>query len=187
MRANNLFYLYAKDVDLFSLVKASDEKAFEELYNRHWPILFNVACRRLDSRQKAEDIVQNIFVDLYSRRAAIEFTVSLRAYLLRALKFKVINEYRSASYRNKLRRSLFVDETRKVDFTHPLEAKDLERRIDLILDRLPEKCKKVFLLSRKENLSYKDISDGLCITVSAVEKHISKALKILKYHIRPTG
>jgi len=183
MPSNNLFYPGAGDTDLFLLVKESDEKAFEELYKRYWPTLFNIACKRLDSREKAEDIVQNIFIDLYRRRTTIEFTVSLRAYLLQALKFKVINEFRSASNRNKYRQRLFLGETCKIDFADPLETKDLEMKINMILDRLPEKCKKVFLLSRNENLSNKDISAGLCITVSTVEKHISKALRTLRCQI----
>jgi len=183
MPSKHLSYPDARDNDLFLLVKESDEKAFEELYRRHWPTLFNIACKRLNSREKAEDIVQNVFIDLYRRRTTIEFTISLRAYLLQALKFKVINEYRSASNRNKYQQSLFFGESCKIDFANPLEAKDLEMKINMILDRLPEKCRTVFLLSRRENLSYKDISAGLSITVSTVEKHISKALKTLRCQI----
>ena len=176
-------YPDAGDFDLFSLVKGNDEKAFEALYKRHWPILLNIACKRLNSKEKAEDIVQNIFIDLYRRRTTIEFTSSLRAYLLQALKFRVINEYRYASNRNNYRRSLFFGENCKIDFANPLEAKDLELKINMVLDRLPEKCRTVFLLSRKENLSYKDISAGLSMPVSTVEKHISRALKTLRCQI----
>lgn len=168
---------------LFTLVKASDERAFEELYNRHWPVLFNIACKRLNSKEKAEDIVQNIFIDLYRRRTSIDLTISLSAYLRKALKFKIINEYRSAFNRNKYQKSLFFKGNCKIDFSDPLEAKDLEMKINTILNQLPEKCKQAFLLSREENLSYKDISIGLCITVSTVEKHISKALKTLRCQI----
>jgi RNA polymerase sigma-70 factor (family 1) len=183
MPSQKQLYPQAGDFDLFTLVKASDERAFEELYNRHWPILFSIACKRLDSREKAEDIVQNIFIDLYRRRTTIDLAISLSAYLRQALKFKIINEYRSAFNRNKYQKSLFLKNHCKIDFSDPLEAKDLEMKINMILNRLPEKCKQAFLLSRKENLSYKDISIGLCITVSTVEKHISKALKTLRCQI----
>jgi RNA polymerase sigma-70 factor (family 1) len=183
MPSKKLFYPQAGDFDLFTLVKESDERAFEELYNRHWPVLFNIACKRLNSKQKAEDIVQNIFIDLYRRRTTIELTISLSAYLRQALKFKIINEYRSAVNRNKYQKSLFLKGHCKIDFSDPLEAKDLEMKINTILNQLPEKCKQAFLLSREENLSYKDISIGLSITVSTVEKHISKALKTLRCQI----
>ncbi len=174
------FYSQRLDPDLFLLVKQNDVKAFEELYNRYWPALVSTACKKLNSREKAEDIVQNIFIDIYQRRKTIELTISLKAYLNQALKFKVLNEYRSEIISNKYQRYYFFKPCCKTDLANILEVKELETKIDTILNGLPEKCKQVFLLSRKENLSNRDISLRLDITVSTVEKHISKALKTLK-------
>lgn len=176
-------YALADDLDLFFLVKQSDVKAFEELYNRYWPALVNAAYKRLHVREKAEDIVQTIFIDLYNRRSVIELTVSLKAYLHQALKYKVLNEFRSESNRAKSQKNFFLKSSCKIDFASSLEAKELETKINIILNELPGRCKQVFLLSRKENLSNKDISVGLKITVSTVEKHITKALKSLRCQI----
>lgn len=176
-------YPQAGDSDLFLLVKQSDGKAFDELYNRYWPTLVYTAYKKLNSKEKAEDIVQNIFTDLYRRRTNIELHISLNAYLHQALKFKVLNEYRSEFIRTRYQKNVFFTYGCKIDFSHPLDVKELDAKINTILDRLPEKCKRVFLLSRKENLSNKDISVCLNITISTVEKHISKALKTLKGQI----
>ena len=77
-------------------------------------------------------------------------------------------------------RSLSPAEGSGGDFASQYEAKELEQTIGQSVGRLPEKCKKAFLLSRQENLSYKDISGELAISVSTVEKHISKALKLIR-------
>jgi RNA polymerase sigma-70 factor (ECF subfamily) len=183
MLQNKSPYTELSDCELFSLVKQDDIRAFEALYKRYWSLLVNAAYKRLDSQEKAEDIIQNIFIDLYQRRASIELTLSLTAYLHQALKFRVLNEYRSESIRIKYQKSLFLNLVCKNDFSDHLEAKELGLRINKVVNDLPEKCRQVFLLSRKENLSNKDISSSLNISVSTVEKHISKALKVLRCHL----
>ena len=180
MLLSKLFYSQGLDADLFLLVKQDDVKAFEELYRRYWPYLVNTAYKRLNSKEKSEDIVQNIFIDIYQRRSTINLTISLRAYLSQALKFKILNEYRSDLITTKYQQHVFASSGCKNDFANPLEIKELETKINSLLGELPEKCKHVFLLSRKEHLSNKDISVTLNITVSTVEKHISKALKALR-------
>lgn len=184
MPLTKLAYSQAEDADLLHSFKQSDVKAFEELYNRYFPALVNTAYRQLNSRQKGEDIVQNIFVDLYRRRTCIEVNVSLKAYLHQALKFRVLNEHRAEIARTKYQKSLFLNNRCKIDFSDALETKELETKIHTSLSRLPEKCKQVFLLSRKEDLSNNDIATDLNIAVSTVEKHISKALRTLRRDLR---
>jgi len=182
MLTSKSLYTHLGDKELFQLVKQNNFKAFGELYKRHWLPLVNAAHKRLDYREKAEDIVQNIFIDLYQRRCSIELTISLKAYLNQALKFKILNEYRAELIRLKYQERLFLSIS-KNDLAMELEAKELNIKIQKVVNGLPEKCRQVFNLSRKENLSNRDISLGLNISVSTVEKHISKALKTLKCQI----
>ena len=182
MSTGKSLYTHLGDTELFQLAKQNNFKAFEELYKRHWLPLVNAAHKRLDYREKAEDIVQNIFIDLYQRRGSIEITISLKAYLNQALKFKILNEYRAELLRMKYQQRFFLAIC-KNDLAMEIEAKELDIKIQKIVSRLPEKCRQVFNLSRNENLSNRDISSGLNISVSTVEKHISKALKTLKCQI----
>lgn len=184
MQVIKSIYSQADDSVLFTWVKQSDVKAFRELYNRYWSLLVSSAYKRLRSKERGEDIVQNIFIDLYSRRAAIELTTSLKAYLHQALRFRVFNEHRSELIRNRYQKIHFFSHHCKIDFSIPLERKELETKINTILHKLPERCQQVFLLSRKENLSNKDISLVLNITISTVEKHISRALYTLRSQIQ---
>ena len=177
----NVFYEQLPDIELFQLTRQDDTKAFETLYKRHWSSLIDTAYRRLQSREKAEDIVQDIFISFYQKRDFLEITVSVQAYLYQALKYKILNEFRSENTRNTFQKNLFFKDVCKNDFANEIEAKDLNRKIDHILASLPDKCRRVFILSRHGNKTNKDISEDLKISVSTVEKHIGKALKTLKF------
>jgi RNA polymerase sigma-70 factor (ECF subfamily) len=176
-------YLTLTDADLFRLTqKENDTKAYEILYYRYWPKLINAAYKRLASRQKAEDLVQELFLNVYQRRSQIEFSTSLQSYLNQALKYRILNEYRTANTRAAYK-DFFLSTICKNDFANEVEARELSQKIETVLASLPEKCRQVFLLSRKENRSNKEIAEQLNISVSTVEKHIVKALKILRYSI----
>ncbi len=73
------------------LLRTGEEGAFTEIYNRYWQILFNVAANKSNSLAEAEELVQDIFLDIWKRRETIDITSNLRAYLAVALKYRVIN------------------------------------------------------------------------------------------------
>ena len=176
-------YFSLTDSELFRMTKQeNDTKAYEILYYRYWPKLIDAAYKRLSSRQAAEDLVQELFINFYQRRAQIEFTTSIQSYLAQALKYRILNEYRAANTRNAYSR-FFLNSVCKNDFANPAETKELVQKIDNVLAALPEKCRQVFVLSRKERLSNKEIAEQMQISVSTVEKHIVKALKILRHSV----
>lgn len=183
MSLTNQAYQHLSDLELFALVKHENIEAFEVVYQRYWPELIDSAYRRLQSRQKAEDIVQEIFISLYNKRTFLELTVSVKAYLSQALKFKVLNEYRAEGVRNMYVKHSFFRDNSKNDLANELEAKELYAKIDVTLSGLPQKCRQVFTLSRKENMTNKEIAMELNISVSTVEKHIGKALKTLRNNL----
>lgn len=180
MPNDKLCYSNLSDLELFGLIKKEDLTAFEELYHRYWAVLTDSVYKRLQSKQKAEDLVQDLFIDVFQKRNTIEFKVSVKAYLHQAIKYKVLNEFRSDTIKNNYTKSLFFGPLSKNDFANHLEAKDLKLRINQVMSKLPEKCRKAFLLSRNENLSNKEISSSMNISVSTVEKHIGKALKMFR-------
>ncbi|MFT4155567.1 RNA polymerase sigma factor [Parafilimonas sp.] len=180
----NDYYQQLSDRELLDLIKEDNRKAFDEIYSRYRDFLTQTALKHLQSKQKAEDVVQDIFISLYRRRREFELSVSLRAYLSQALKFRVMNEFRSQVVRDaysKYVRYAYAYSNNAV--YHIYETKELAHHINRSINLLPEKCKQAFLLSRSEDLSYKDISGHLNISVSTVEKHISKALKFLKANL----
>ena len=179
----HLKYCSFSDEELFNLVKVDDFKAFEEIYRRCSPLLINVASKKLQSKETAEDIVQDIFMCLFQKSKQLEFTVSLKAYLFTAVNYKLKNVVRANIVRDRYKKSLFFSRTCKNDFAIKLEFIECKKKIDHSLKTLPDKCRQVFELSRNEEYSYKDISENLGISVSTVEKHISKALKVLRRNV----
>ncbi len=186
---NNCLYADLPDENLFTLIKGNDQRAFAEIYSRYWIYLTASAAKHTQNWQKTEDMVQEILISLYNRRHTIEFSVSIRAYLSQALKFKIMNEFRSKCVRDTYRNTVHhvYAGSIQTNVCHLYESKELANNINRSIDSLPEKCREVFMLSRSEDLSYKDISGHLGISVSTVEKHISKALKVLRTNLEFEG
>lgn len=182
MRVSPQHLKQPSDETLFKLVKEDNRQAFEEIYARHWPTLVTLASRKVASQHKAEDMVQDIFISLYKRRHLIDFNISLKSYLNKSLKFKILNEYRSQSVRKSYLEMAAYHQDTFSDMGN-IELKELTYGISTSIDALPKKCKEVFLLSRGQELSHKDISSWMGISVSTVEKHIVKALKHIKHHL----
>ncbi|PUZ26759.1 RNA polymerase sigma-70 factor, ECF subfamily [Chitinophaga costaii] len=182
MRVSSTVLQQPSDELLFKLVKQDNRKAFEEIYARHWPTLVTFACSKVASQHKAEDMVQDIFISLYKRRHLIDFNISLKSYLNKSLKFKILNEYRSQSVRkNYLDTASYHQDT--FNTMTAVELKELTSGITRSIEALPQKCREAFLLSRSQELSHKDISRSMGISVSTVEKHIVKALKHIKQNL----
>ena len=184
MLQNSINFLPFSDEELFVMVREGNTNAFTEIYNRYLMPLVNAAYKPLQSLAKAQDIVQEIFISLYLKKATLEFSVSLKSYLYKALKFKVLNELRSMNIRENYKKSSFFSEVCKNDFSNNIETRELNKKIEKTINGLPPKCKDVFMLSRNEECSYKQIGSQLNISVSTVEKHMVKALKIIKGSIK---
>lgn len=172
------------DEELFAKMKQDNRRAFSELYKRYWQPLLDTAYRRLNSVEQAEELVQDLFVSLYLKRKEIEITSSLKAYLNTAIKYKILNEVRSAIVRSNYEKVALAELSYHPDASEQLNAKELQSEINRRLKLLPEKCREAFMLSREKNLSHKHIAEELGISVSTVEKHIGKALKVLRTDLR---
>jgi RNA polymerase sigma-70 factor (ECF subfamily) len=179
--------LYAdlSDNDLFRLVKDRNSLAFDELYHRWKPVLLDWAHRRLQCRESAEDLVHDLFLSFYMRSSTLTFTVSLQAYLHTAIRYKVHNTIRSKITHEKYLRKRLAAGDRSTGDAPYVEFKEYGERVERTLRSLPPQCRKVFELSREEDYSYKDISGRLGISLSTVEKHVSKALRILRKNVQP--
>ncbi|RKD16108.1 hypothetical protein BCY91_04250 [Pelobium manganitolerans] len=158
-----------------------DQNSFEILFKSNYKRLCNVALRFVNDLAIAENIVQDVFCRFWEKRHQLGIQLSVQAYLRRA----VINE--SLNYLKKeqaLAKRNEVYAMEKMDERNSTEdllfAKDAQQQINLAINSLPPACKQVFLLSRFEKLSYKQIAETLNISVKTVENQVSKALKILR-------
>lgn len=168
------------DKDLLLLLKENNQVALKYIYNSYWKQLYLTAFSIIKDAQQAEDIVQDILLQLWIRRNEVEIE-SLKSYLFTAVKYKVLTYIKSASNRKVF---LEADEFEKFAGTTDLGDRLEEIEINMLLDRgistLPERCKQVFILSRKENLNNKEIAERMGISPKTVENQITIALRQLK-------
>jgi len=169
------------DTDLLAGLKQGNEAAYVAIYHRYWEGLLNAAYKRLRSKEDAEEVVQEIFVNLYLRRNEIDPKSTLEAYLKTALKFKVIDLYRLQQLHYKHIDSLIAEaRVDPKDADDELSVKEFKNSVLSACQKLPQKCREVFIMFRFEELSHKEIAQRTSISVSTVKKHLHKAMFFLR-------
>lgn len=143
--------------------------------------LVNTAVVKVESIETAKELVQDVFLSLYLRKNELHTIHSLKAYLSTALKNKIYDHYQRELRKKKYEKSVGVN-LRIItnDLQDEFEAKELNELLQEKIKSLPEQCRKVFLLSREEKLSHKEIAERLNISPNTVDQHIQKALRILR-------
>jgi RNA polymerase sigma-70 factor (family 1) len=167
------------DAQLLDKLRNDDDTAFTTIYRRYWDKLYAAAYRKLALHQESEEIVQEIFLDLWKRRHTIAVHGELAAYLAVAVKYKVIN---SLAIKH-TKASAPLDDAAMKEDTQSSEWLDyaaLEQQLAETIRLLPEKCRLVFILSRSGGLNHRQIASKLGIAEKTVESHISRALRSLR-------
>lgn len=166
---------------LFELLQQDSPAAFEELYNRYWFPLFISAHKRLSCREDAEEAVQNLFESLWINRHKITIRTSLENYLFASIRYIVLRMIYNKSKQHFIQDEKLKDYL-KADYSteDTVLLHDLSRQIRELTEKLPEKCRKVFEMSRNEMMTNKEIAAILGISEKTVENHITKALHVIR-------
>jgi RNA polymerase sigma-70 factor (family 1) len=176
------------DDELVLLLKGGSEPALTALYLRYWDKLLAVANNRLDDPEEAEECVQDVFFRLWQRREDLQLSHSLSTYLAVAVKYRVINALdKLYRLRNRMEGSYAELASYQVFSAEDyLLEKELKQQIAASINKLPEKCRIVFKLSREQGLTHKQIAGHLGISEKTVEAHISKAMKDIRGNLAVT-
>lgn len=169
------------DTELLRLLKEGDQSAFSQIYDRYWAVLYRYARRLLQDDQSAQDVVQDIFVMLWSKSVDLEVKTSLSSFLYASVRNKILKLFERDKVHSKYLVSLedFIAKgTNITDDT--LRERELAARIELEVGLLPTKMREIFLLSRTEHLSYKEIAEQLDISEHTVKKQVHNATKALR-------
>lgn len=168
---------------LLSATQAGDESAFDALFRAYYAPLCRYAATLAEGDwDEAEDIVQQVFVKLWEQRAALDVRWSLRAYLYKMVHHRCLNRLRDA--RTRERYKVFNAEQLEKQAVHPTgPVTELSERIQKALAALPTECRRIFELSRFEELKYREIADQLGISIKTVETQMGKALRILRVEL----
>lgn len=178
-------YQSYNDAELLPLLIQGDDKAFTEIYNRYWDKLLYIAGIKCRSVALAEEIVQDIFLDLWNRRATLQIYGELEAYLAVSVKYRVINT--QARLKRALEYQQFAAGHQPLHDNSTeewLSFHELKDRLSALIAGMPEKCRITYQLSREQGLSHKEVARHLQVTEKAVEANLSRALKLLKTSLR---
>ena len=163
-------------------LREGKKEAFDIIYSSFWEDLYTFAYKATSSTEDAEELVQDLFVDVWFRREQIEIRDSLRGYLFTALKYKLLDkirkERRFEEFTNYIIGNLF-------QFADENPEKDLivEESKQLIMDKintLPEKCREIFILRKLENYSITEIAEKLFISPQTVKNQLTKATQLIR-------
>ena len=165
---------------------------FQKLCEDYFRSLVTYSYRYVNDWSVGEDIVQDVFMALWINRDKIDFEEPIKPYLYRATYNRSINYLNSVPVQRRVDHIDVLDELidREILSYNQLDyllLKELEEEITSFVGTLPEQRKRVFLLSREENLKNKEIALRLNISEKAVEKHITKALSDIRTHLTETG
>jgi RNA polymerase sigma-70 factor (ECF subfamily) len=142
----------------------------------YWHKLYNVAFYYLREERDAEDVVQDVFISLWSRRTHLEIRTRLENYLVRSVKYTAFFYLKIKSRKKTFMKNLTVTEAVN-DPQEYIDYKSVLDQLHLIFETVSKKTREIFYLSRFDGLTYAEIAQQLHISVKTVEYHISLALK----------
>ncbi|MEX0686742.1 MAG: RNA polymerase sigma-70 factor [Balneolales bacterium] len=169
-------------VKLVKSIREEDRDAFKDIYRKYNANLCEFAFWMVNNREDAEDLVHEVFLNIWENRHTWEATDNVRSYLYRSVKNKSLNYLRHQSVVKK-----WEDMSKSIESASPASPEDnlleneLKERIHSAINSLPERRRKIFLLNRNHKLRYKDIAELLDISYKTVETQISRSLKTLTF------
>jgi len=170
------------DRGLLESIGNDDQTAFKEIYQRYWSKLFIYAYNVLHDKDVCEDIIQEVFTNLWLRRKSSHIE-NVPAYLYQAVKYQIFKQFRQRKLIT-IHPEQFDDFMSKYKIEELIEYKELHSRIENLISNLPQQRRIIFQLSRNEELSNKEIATKLNISLQTVKNQITSALKSIRNSIK---
>ena len=179
--------LATSEAMLVERVRHSDPAALEAIFDAYATRLLAFAYAQVRSRETAEEIVQDLFLSIWSGRARWSVRGGLKIYLFQAVRNRVLNDIRAQRVRDRnivVRDPALITGYASRDRTDDRTCnEDLEHAIERAIAELPERNRQVFLLVRQQNLAHREVASILGISVKAVEMHMIRALHALRLRL----
>lgn len=171
--------------ELLARIKSDDHSAFSILFRSYYKDLVFYGGSILAEKEVVEDIIQNLFLKLWNDRKQLTIEISLKSFLLKAVKNSCLDEIRHRDIINKHQE--FILQTHSYigyDTDNYVFQSELRNRLNEAIHKLPQSLKETFELSRIRGMKYKDIAERQNVSVRTVEVRISKALNLLRFFLK---
>ncbi|MDB5136956.1 MAG: polymerase subunit sigma-70 [Mucilaginibacter sp.] len=169
------------DIELLDELKENNISAFNTIYHNYSRSIYLYLLDKLKDHELCNDVLQDIFVTIWEKRDTLIIDTSLKAYLYQAARFKIVDIYRrDVKFKKYL--SEFADQIMADHFTiiNRIDQKNKLTEIEMAINNLPERMKEIFILSRFEHQTTRDIASKTNLSPQTVKNQISKALRILR-------
>ncbi|MFC6100808.1 RNA polymerase sigma factor [Olivibacter domesticus] len=174
-------YRLLTDAALTERMIVQDHRAFKEIYDRYWSILYRHALHMLRDDEQAADVVQDIFANLWDKAAMLKISNSLSSFLYASVRNRIFDLIDREKVKHKyLAFSMASFDVEKCEADELIRERQLRQAIEEEVNRLPAKMREIFVLSRYAHLSYQEIADQIQISEGTVRKQIHNALRILR-------
>ena len=159
-------------------IETGTESWFKGVFDENYEYIRNYLFYLSGDIKLAEDLVQDVFLRLWEKRDNIK-NESVRAFLFSIAKNDLLKSHRQKKYDLKFR-STYFEQVENKSPEYLLELKEYDQKLQRTIAGMPEKCRVIYLMSRIDEMTYAEIAANLKISVKAVEKQITKALRILQ-------
>jgi RNA polymerase sigma-70 factor (ECF subfamily) len=174
---------------LTSSLRKGEKSAYQEIYNEFFGVLYHLSLQYLHDKEAAHEIVQDTFLKLWEIRETLNEHFNIRNFLYTIAKNSCLNYLRNLKIAHSHQQNIKYLETQYnymalEELDNWFEFDELSERIDHAILLLPEDLRETFLLSRYDELHYKEIAEKQSVSVKTVEVRISKALRILRHELK---
>jgi RNA polymerase sigma-70 factor (family 1) len=167
-----------RDTEIIRRIRQGDAGQFESLFRSSYVSLVRYAKTLIKDHDTAEEIVQDLFFRLWQDKEKLEIESSLNGYLFRAVHNRCLHFIDHSRVMERYAREMSIKPAESAESpTDILNYKELQDKIASILESLPERCGKIFCMSRFEGLKYSEIAERLSVSVKTVEANMGRALK----------
>ncbi|MBO9634252.1 MAG: RNA polymerase sigma-70 factor [Chitinophagaceae bacterium] len=177
-----------QDKQLLHQIAQGDENAFRQLFDQYRDLIFSFSFHLTQSDIIARDMVQDIFVKIWTHRQTLDQVHNIRAWMLRLTRNHVLNGLRRKAHEEALLREIKAGMTEDHHATeNELRYRELEKQLQQAIVQLPPQQQRCYLLSRDSGLKHDEIARELGISAETVKKHIMAAIHHIKKHLTRSG
>jgi RNA polymerase sigma factor (sigma-70 family) len=173
-----------EDIELVSLLKKGNKKAFESIYTKYWENLYGFIFRNLYSNEETEEVIHEIMLALWKNRNSVNIEY-LSVYLFIAARNQINKFIRREINLRKYREFQILHQMGEmIQVEEKMEESLFKLKLETVLSRMPEKTALIFKMSKLEEMPVKKIAHELELTEKAIEYHITKSMKIIRENFK---